>query len=294
MTKCCKVKNLGKKWYINGLNFECDRCGRCCSGPGEGYIWITRQEIKFIADFLKMPTGQLRHKFLRRVGLRTSIIEDAASKDCIFLENINGQKQCSIYPVRPNQCRTWPFWSENLSTPDAWEKTSMKCAGVNRDRVRNFKEIEKIRKQKKWWKDGNMNRQVAERVAEIYNWLDSQSRRHGSITGTCDVCGKCCDFGKYDHRLFVTTPEIMYLAANLGEENIKPMTNGRCPYNTQGRCEIYKYRFASCRIFSCKGSPDIQSRISESILTELKSICTDMEIPYRYTDLPTAMNGVKD
>jgi len=288
-----KVKNLAKKWYINGLNFECNQCGRCCSGPGEGYIWVTRPEIKFIADFLKMPVSQLRHKFLRRVGLRTSIIEDTASKDCIFLQNAAGQKQCSIYPVRPNQCRTWPFWSENLSTPDAWEKTSRKCAGVNRDRVRNFEEIEKIRKQKKWWKNG-MNHQVVERVAEIYNWLDSQSRRHRPITGTCDVCGKCCDFEKYDHRLFVTTPEIMYLAANIGEENIKPMASARCPYNTQGKCEIYKHRFASCRIFSCKGSSDMQSRISESILMELKSICTDMEIPYRYTDLPTALNGVKD
>jgi Fe-S-cluster containining protein len=149
-----------------------------------------------------------------------------------------------------------------------------------------------LRKLKK--SDDDMNHRVVERVAEIYNWLDSQSRRHRPITGTCDVCGKCCDFGKYDHRLFVTTPEIMYLAASIGEENIKPMANGRCPYNTQGRCEIYKHRFASCRIFSCKGSKDIQSRISESILMELKSICKDMEIPYRYTDLPTALNSVKD
>ncbi len=293
MSECYRLKPVPKKWYIAGLNFGCKQCGKCCSGPGEGYIWVTRPEIKFIADFLKIPVRQLRHKFLKRIGLRTSIIEDAANRDCIFLQNINGQKQCSIYPVRPNQCRTWPFWPENLSTPDAWNRTTEKCSGINRGRVRSFEEIEKIRKQKKWWKNGDMNHRVVERVSEIYDWLDSQTRRHGRLTGTCTICGQCCDFQKFDHRLYITTPELMYLTANLGTENIKPMSNGKCPYNTDGRCEIYKYRFAACRIYCCKGSPDIQSRITESILTEFKSICTEMKIPYNYTDLATALNSIK-
>jgi Fe-S-cluster containining protein len=139
-------------WYINGLNFNCLQCGRCCSGPGEGYIWVTKQEIRLIADFLKMTEEKLRSKYLKRIGLRTTIIEDQATKDCIFLQETEGVKKCVIYPVRPNQCRTWPFWSENLKTPNAWNKTTKKCPGVNRGKTFTFEEIEKIRKSK-WYLD---------------------------------------------------------------------------------------------------------------------------------------------
>ncbi|MBW1946240.1 MAG: YkgJ family cysteine cluster protein, partial [Deltaproteobacteria bacterium] len=61
-------------WYVAGLYFECKECGACCSGPGEGYIWVAKPEIEFIADYLKMTVGQLRQKYTRRVGLRTTIL----------------------------------------------------------------------------------------------------------------------------------------------------------------------------------------------------------------------------
>ncbi len=118
-------------WYVGGLYFECVQCGGCCSGPGEGYIWLTRPEIEIIADFLKTTPGQLRREYLRRVGLRTSIVENSITKDCIFLQNGPGQRRCMIYPVRPSQCRSWPFWPDNLNNAGAWNKTAQKCAGIH-------------------------------------------------------------------------------------------------------------------------------------------------------------------
>jgi hypothetical protein len=82
----------------------------------------------------------------------------------------------------------------------------------------------------------------------------------------------------------------MYLAANIGAENMKVMPDSRCPYNVDGKCTIYTYRFAGCRIFSCKGDADFQSGLSESALKKFKSICTEFEIPYRYSDLESALN----
>ena len=136
------------------------------------------------------------------------------------------------------------------------------------------------------------NSQLLEKVAEIYNWLDLQTRHYSSVAGVCNACGRCCDFDSFDHRLLVTTPELIYLAANLGDENIKPMPTGRCPYNVGGKCRIYEYRFASCRIFCCKGDADFQSRLSEAALAKFKSICTEFQIPYHYTDLATALNSL--
>ena len=142
---------LKSKWYAGGLHFECVQCGKCCSGPAEGVIWITKPEIALLAEHLKMAVGQLRREYLKRHGVRTSIIENADTKDCIFLRKVDGRKQCVVYPVRPNQCRAWPFWSDNLQSPNKWNATEKKCDGINRGRLYSFEEIEKIRKKKKWW-----------------------------------------------------------------------------------------------------------------------------------------------
>lgn len=141
------------KWYVGGLHFKCDQCGQCCSGPGEGYIWIARAEIELLAKHLKIPVSQLRKKYLKRIVTRTSIIEHQVTKDCIFLKNIDGQKKCSIYPVRPQQCRTWPFWTSNLTSSNTWNETAQRCGGINRGRLYSFKEIENVRKSKKWYQN---------------------------------------------------------------------------------------------------------------------------------------------
>jgi hypothetical protein len=133
------------------------------------------------------------------------------------------------------------------------------------------------------------NERLCKKVAEIYDWLEAQIT-DGELKNQCSACGKCCDFESYDHRLFVTGPELMYLAKHLEQENIKPMPNGKCPYNIEGKCTVYYYRFASCRIFSCKGDADIQSELSESTLRRLKFLCEEFQIPYFYKELAFALN----
>jgi len=304
-----EVSKKKNSWYVAGLHFECLQCGRCCSGPAEGTIWVSRREIELIADFLKLSEGQLRQKYMNRRGLRSTIIEDAVTRDCVFLQEVDGRKRCTIYPVRPNQCRGWPFWPENLTNTNAWNKAAKKCHGINRGRLYSLEKIEKIRKQKDWWLN-DQQRCTVKKVTEIYKWLDREIRNNADLAGQCDACGRCCNFENpdctcehgFDHRLFVTTVEVIYLTMNLGAENIKPMATSRgsttltirCPYNIDGKCTIYEYRFAGCRIFCCKADKDFQSRLSESVLKKFKSVCTEFGVPYRYIDLAGALNGTFD
>ena len=139
------------QWYAGGLHFECVQCGRCCAGPGQGFIWVTKPEIELIADYLKINVRQLRAEYLRRVGFRTTIIEDPGSRDCIFLKESKGARRCLIYHVRPSQCRSWPFWPSNLANSIAWNEVAQKCAGVNRGKHYRLEEIERIQRNKKWW-----------------------------------------------------------------------------------------------------------------------------------------------
>ena len=142
-------------WYVAGLHFECTKCGRCCSGPAEGYIWICKVEIEMLAADMDMTVEQLRRRHMKRIGTRTSIIEDRTSKDCIFLKDMpDGERGCEIYQRRPNQCRTWPFWNINLLSSEEWNTAGQKCPGINRGRLYTFEEIERIRNQKNWWAEG--------------------------------------------------------------------------------------------------------------------------------------------
>ena len=132
------------------------------------------------------------------------------------------------------------------------------------------------------------NEKIIREVAEIYNWLDSQIS--SKLSGGCEACGNCCDFKAFDHRLFITLPELLYLAEKLNVEKLKPMLTDICPYNVEGKCTVYEYRFSGCRIFNCKADASIQSELSEAVLEKLKEISKKFRIPYLYVDLSTALN----
>lgn len=131
-----------RPWYADGLAFECLECGGCCSGPEEGYVWITPDEILEAAAALGIDADAFRRQYTRKVGRRVSLIEKA-NKDCIFLEGDEDDvKQCIIYKVRPSQCQTWPFWPGNLSRPGSWAMAQVRCPGINRGPLHDMDHVE--------------------------------------------------------------------------------------------------------------------------------------------------------
>jgi len=137
-----------RKWYAEGLQFKCTQCGNCCSGP-PGHVWVSKEEVARIAEHLGRPDGKLGSEYLRRAGFRHSLTEKP-NGDCVFLKREGGKTLCSIYTVRPLQCRTWPFWNENLKSEDAWFAAAEKCPGMNTGKQYGFVAIEEIRLKKSW------------------------------------------------------------------------------------------------------------------------------------------------
>jgi len=133
------------------------------------------------------------------------------------------------------------------------------------------------------------HRRLVAEVAALYEWIDTQLGRDEARAGQCRACGACCDFASYDHLLFVTPPELIYLAERLGAENLKQMTSGSCPYQEAKKCTVHSHRFSGCRIFCCNGDADFQSELTEAALKRLKAICERFGVPYRYADLATAL-----
>jgi Fe-S-cluster containining protein len=135
----------------------------------------------------------------------------------------------------------------------------------------------------------NTNLRVVEAVERIYLSLEAELSQ---TPAKCKACGKCCDFESFGHKLYITTPELLYFRAMLAENKIPllPMTTSVCPYRRDGKCSVYPWRFAGCRIFNCTGDADLQGELSEKMIRWMKQICLQESLSYRYLDLRTALN----
>lgn len=58
--------------------------------------------------------------------------------ECLFLSKEN---KCSVYEGRPTQCRTWPFWPENMNAKVWSEEVSAFCPGVGKGPVRDKEDV---------------------------------------------------------------------------------------------------------------------------------------------------------
>ncbi len=121
-------------------------------------------------------------------------------------------------------------------------------------------------------------------IKAIYQLLQEQLNE----SQLCAACGQCCDFEAFGHRLYLTTPELVYFAHYVGQP-LKPMTEGVCPYRIDGQCSVYPYRFAGCRIFQCKGNAERQSELTEATLIQFKRLCEQYQLEYHYCDLKNAL-----
>ena len=87
--------------------FECQRCGNCCRG--DGIVRVTPEEVRAIAEFLNIPVQECYNRYTIQVH-DGYWLKDKPNKDCIFLEG----NLCSIHPVKPRQCRDFPWkWRTN-------------------------------------------------------------------------------------------------------------------------------------------------------------------------------------
>jgi len=126
----------GEPWYRDGLRFACTQCGNCCTGA-PGAVWMDASEGRAMAEELGIPEPEFLERFTRLVGGRRSLTERETEHgfDCIFLDRATapGRALCGVYRSRPSQCRTWPFWEQNLGSRRVWEETKKRvpCPGMD-------------------------------------------------------------------------------------------------------------------------------------------------------------------
>ena len=123
-------------WFQEGLRFECTQCGKCCTGE-PGFVWVNDEEIDKLAKF----RGDVRHEFTAMYTKKAQgkvTLREKADGACVFYDDRRG---CTVYSVRPRQCRTWPFWESNLESPETWQRTEGDCPGSGRGELIPVEEI---------------------------------------------------------------------------------------------------------------------------------------------------------
>ena len=121
---------IREEGFAYGFNAKaCEACqGNCCTGES-GYIWVSQEERKAMAEYLKMSEEEFIKEYLLKIRYRFTLKELPYKEGfrCLFFDTT--KKQCSIYPVRPHQCRTFPFWDyfkENI------DEVVTECPGIIR------------------------------------------------------------------------------------------------------------------------------------------------------------------
>jgi len=108
------------------FRFQCIAgCGNCCTG--EGAVYFTPDDLKAIREYLKLDNARfasLRKRLIQKK--KNGLLIHRSNTDCLFLE---GKSVCKIYPARPLQCRSYPFWYSVYESKENFEWHTSHCPG---------------------------------------------------------------------------------------------------------------------------------------------------------------------
>jgi Fe-S-cluster containining protein len=139
------------RWYEGGLRFTCTACGNCCKNHGDyAYVYLKEREAEAVAAHLALDLDTFLARHCRHVdGWLTLRMDDP---QCPFL---TAEGRCGVYPVRPVQCRTWPFWEHTLVEATWRADVLSTCPGAGTGTLHGPDEVERIAQAHEVWHDGD-------------------------------------------------------------------------------------------------------------------------------------------
>jgi len=115
-------------WWSEGIPFACQPdCGKCCDEPG-GIVYLSIADAERLAQYHDLDLKEwLFRDCTTTLDGRFILNSRPEDEICIYLDQ---EKKCSVYDARPNQCRAFPWWQENLRSDRTWKETCTQCPGL--------------------------------------------------------------------------------------------------------------------------------------------------------------------
>ena len=116
--------------FLKTIDFKCQQCSACCR-IYPGAVFLTKNDAEKIANYLGLDFNSFLQEYCRgieRKGKKIVSLKEMSNYDCILWN-----EGCTVYPVRPLQCITYPFWPSLVESEKNWHDEAKYCKGINKD-----------------------------------------------------------------------------------------------------------------------------------------------------------------
>lgn len=141
---------------------------------------------------------------------------------------------------------------------------------------------------------------VRAELEDVFGEAASAIRERGP---SCWASGRCCNFEKTGHLLYVTGIEAAYTIARLREKaspSSPPMPTfgepalrllvledakrrGGCPFQVENLCGVHAIKPLGCRVYFCdRSAQQWQQELSERLIDRVRGLHERFGIAYRY------------
>jgi Fe-S-cluster containining protein len=147
----------------------------------------------------------------------------------------------------------------------------------------------------KGWLEAAARAEVRAELEGVYGAAAEAIRERGPA---CWASGRCCNFEKTGHLLYVTGLEAAYtvrMGRAITEKRAKASPNhyslevvgatssGACPFQEGNLCGVHEIKPLGCRVYFCdRSAQQWQNELSERLLAEIRAIHERNGIEYRY------------
>ncbi len=135
------------------------------------------------------------------------------------------------------------------------------------------------------WLDAIARDEIARALESIYARAASEIESRGPA---CWASGRCCNFERTGHRLYVTGLETAYALARSPRLVTRAQVDGArarggCPFQEQNLCGIHTIKPLGCRVYFCdRSAQSWQQGLSERLLAGVRALHDAHAIEYRY------------
>jgi len=139
------------------------------------------------------------------------------------------------------------------------------------------------------WLALSRNVDVRRQITAIHDEVADRINDRGRV---CTASGRCCNFERYGHRLYVTGLETamtldaipVVRAIKAGDIELAQQA-GTCPFVVSRLCGVHPVRPVGCRVYFCDPSAKIWvNELAEFAADAVKRVHDDFGIEYRYTE----------